>query len=91
MLSQDLKRLRATFDGWIHGREKPTAAAMLEFSRDLSLCHAAASMLELGVDPARFDVVIASEEPDTNIVFFPRSRMAPRRPPMHHEADGDAF
>lgn len=91
MLSQDLKRLRATYDDWIYGRAKPTPADMAAFSRDLGLCLAQASMIELGIDPKRFDAVIASEEPETNVILFSRSHMAPRRPPMHHEADGDAF
>lgn len=91
MLSQDLKRLRATYDDWIYGRVKPTEADMAAFSRDLGLCLAQASMIDLGIDPKRFDVVIASEEPETNVVLFPRGRMAPRRPPMPHGFDGDGF
>ncbi|ETR79319.1 hypothetical protein X566_01415 [Afipia sp. P52-10] len=86
MLSADLKRLRATYDGWLSGQNKPDEASMLQLSRDLALCIANASLLELGVDPNRLDVVAASEEPGANIVLFPR-RDAPRRPNL----DGDAF
>jgi hypothetical protein len=86
MLSDDIRRLRETFDGWSRGQPFPTLEAWFQFSRDLRDLTFKAAMAELGVDLTAVDVAIEANKPDSRVVRFPAHRT--RRPIEPGEGQG---
>lgn len=78
MLSTDLKRIADAYDALMAGRLEATEERLVGLGRELRHAVAKAHLIELGIDPGAFDVVIASEAPDSNVILFPRPHPAMR-------------
>lgn len=76
MLTIEAARLRKRFEDWCAGRSIPTLDDYLRFLRDLHALEFKIAMHELQVNLKLVDVAVALERPDSNVIVFPRSRVA---------------